>query len=168
MPMSTLLIEAMQPNDWPAVRSIYLEGIATNHATFETEAPSWEDWDASHHRFGRLVAREAEGVCGWAALTLVSRRQVYAGVAEVSVYVAGDSRGKGVGSALLKRLICESEQNGIWTLQASVFPENAATIGLHRACGFREVGRRERIGKLRGVWRDTLLLERRSRVAGID
>ncbi|HXI22413.1 MAG TPA: GNAT family N-acetyltransferase [Pyrinomonadaceae bacterium] len=166
--MSTLLIEAMQPNDWPALRSIYLEGIATGHATFETEAPSWHDWDGRHHRFGRLVAREGDRVVGWAALSPVSRRQVYSGVAEVSVYVAGDSRGKGVGRALLEKLISESEENGIWTLQASVFPDNAATIGLHRGCGFHEVGRRESIGKLNGMWRDTLLLERRSQVAGID
>jgi len=160
--MSTFLIETMQPNDWPAVRSIYLEGIATGDATFETEAPSWEDWNASHHQFGRLVARETDRVVGWAGLSPVSRRQVYSGVAEVSVYVTGDSRGKGVGRALLEQLICDSEQNSIWTLQASVFPENAATIGLHRACGFREVGRRERISRLNGVWRDTVLLERRS------
>jgi phosphinothricin acetyltransferase len=166
--MSTFLIEAMQPGDWPVVRSIYLEGIATGHATFETEAPSWQDWDDSHCHFGRLVARERDQIVGWAALSPVSRRKVYSGVAEVSVYVKGDSRGQGVGRALLEKLICESEQNGIWTLQASVFPENAATIGLHRACGFREVGRRERIGKLKGKWRDTLLLERRSQVARID
>ena len=158
----------MQPSDWPAVRSIYLEGIATGHATFETEAPSWENWDASHCPFARLIARESDRIIGWAMLSPVSRRQVYAGVAEVSVYVAAESRGKGVGRALLENLICESEANGVWTLQASVFPENAATIGLHRACGFREAGRRERIGKLDGAWRDTLLLERRSQVAGID
>jgi L-amino acid N-acyltransferase YncA len=125
--MFTLLIEAMQPDDWPAVRSIYLEGIGSGHATFETEAPSWQDWDASHHQFGRLVAREADRVVGWAALSPVSRRQVYSGVAEVSVYVSDASRGRGVGRALLDKLICESEQNNIWTLQASVFPENAAT-----------------------------------------
>jgi L-amino acid N-acyltransferase YncA len=166
--MSTLLIEAMHPDDWPAVRSIYLEGIASGHATFETEAPSWRDWDASHCDFGRLVALESDRIVGWAALSPVSRRQAYSGVAEVSVYVAGDTRGKGVGRALLDQLISESEQNGIWMLQASVFPENAATVGLHRACGFHEVGRRERIGKLNGTWRDTLLLERRSQVAGID
>lgn len=166
--MSTFLIEAMQPRDWPAVRSIYLEGIATGHATFETEAPSWQDWDGAHCHFGRLVAREPDRIVGWAALIPVSRRKVYSGVAEVSVYVTGDSRGQGVGRVLLKKLICESEENGIWTLQASVFPENAATIGLHRACGFHEVGRRERIGKLKGMWRDTLLLERRSQVAGTD
>src|SRR2546430_12842692 len=132
--MSTFLIEAMQPNDWPAVRSIYLEGMATGLATFETEAPSWENWNASHHQFGRLVAREADRVVGWAALSSVSKRQAYAGVAEVSVYVADSHRGKGIGRALLNQLISESEQNGIWMLQASVFPENAATIGLHRAC----------------------------------
>ena len=166
--MSTFLIEAMQPGDWPVVRSIYLEGIATGHATFETEAPSWQDWDDSHCHCGRLVARERDQIVGWAALSPVSRRKVYSGVAEVSVYVTGDSRGQGVGRALLEKLICEAEQNGIWTLQASVFPENAATIGLHRAYGFREVGRRERIGKLKGTWRDTLLLERRSQVAGIN
>lgn len=166
--MSAFLIEVMHPDDWPAVRSIYLEGIATGHATFETEAPSWQDWDESHHQFGRLVARKADRVVGWAALSPVSRRQVYSGVAEVSVYVSGDSRGKGVGRALLESLISESEKNGIWTLQASVFPDNAATIGLHRACGFHEVGRRERIGRLNRTWRDTLLLERRSQVVGID
>jgi len=161
--MSTFLIEAMKANDWPAVRSIYLEGIATGQATFETEAPTWDDWEASHHQFGRLVVRETDRVIGWAALSPVSRRQVYSGIAEVSVYVTGDSRGQGVGRALLDQLISESEQNGIWTLQASVFPENAATIALHKRTGFREVGRRERIGKLNGTWRDTLLLERRSK-----
>ena len=166
--MSTLLIEAMQPDDWPAARSIYLEGIGSGHATFETEAPSWQDWDAGHYQFGRLVARESDRVVGWAALSPVSRRRVYSGVAEVSVYVSDDRRGQGIGRALLEKLICESEQNNIWTLQASVFPENAATIGLHRGCGFHEVGRRERIGKLNDTWRDTLLLERRSQVAGID
>ena len=166
--MSTLLIEAMQPDDWPAVLSIYLEGIGSGHATFETEAPSWQDWDAAHYQFGRIVAREADRVVGWAALSPVSRRRVYSGVAEVSVYVSDDRRGQGIGRALLEKLICESEQNSIWTLQASVFPENAATIGLHRGCGFHEVGRRERIGKLNDTWRDTLLFERRSQVAGID
>jgi phosphinothricin acetyltransferase len=166
--MSPFLIEAMHPDDWPAVRSIYLEGIASGHATFETEAPSRRDWDASHYQFGRLVAREADRVVGWAALSPVSRRQAYSGVAEVSVYVAGDSRGKRIGRALLDQLICESEQNGIWTLQASVFPENTATIGLHRGCGFNEVGRRERIGKLNSTWRDTLLLERPSPRVGVE
>lgn len=158
----------MQTEDWPTVCSIYLEGIATGQATFETEAPSWEDWDASHLSFCRLVAREENKVIGWAALSSVSRRKAYAGVAEVSVYVAREKRGEGVGRALLERLIIESEQNGVWTLQAAVFPENSATIALHRACGFREVGRRDRISKLNGVWRDTILLERRSSLIGVD
>ena len=166
--MNAYLINAMQPDDWLLVRAIYLEGIATGKATFETEAPSWEEWNASHLVLARLVARDEDRLIGWAALSEVSRRQVYSGVAEVSVYVARDNRRQGVGRALLERLITESEQNGIWTLQASVFPENVATIALHRACGFREVGRRERISKLNGSWRDTILLERRSKSVGFD
>ena len=158
----------MTAGDWEAVRAIYLEGIATGDATFETEAPSWETWDAAHLTFPRLVARADDSVIGWAALSPVSRRKAYAGVAEVSVYVATHNRGKGVGRSLLERLIHESEQGGIWTLQAAVFPENAATIALHKRCGFREVGRRERISKLHGIWRDTILLERRSKVVGVD
>ena len=158
----------MAADDWLAVRTVYLEGIATGEATFETEAPSWEAWDSGHLSFGRLVARDGDSVIGWAALSPVSQRKAYSGVAEVSVYVAAHSRGKGVGQALLERLIRESEQNGIWTLQAAVFPENAATLALHKRCGFREVGRRERISKLNGNWRDTILLERRSRAVGVD
>ncbi|MFY9619097.1 MAG: N-acetyltransferase family protein [Pyrinomonadaceae bacterium] len=158
----------MRAVDWSAVRAIYLEGIATGEATFETEAPSWEEWDAAHLSFARLVGRAGDIVSGWAALSPVSRRRVYAGVAEVSVYVAAHSRGKGVGSGLLERLIKESEQNGIWTLQAAVFPENATTLALHKRCGFREIGRRERISKLSGGWRDTILLERRSQIVGVD
>lgn len=154
--------------DWPAVRAIYLEGIATGEATFETEAPSWKEWDAAHISFARLVARAGDKVSGWSALTPVSRRKAYAGVAEVSVYVAAPRRGQGVGGALLERLIQESEQNGIWTLQAAVFPENAATLALHKRCGFREIGRRERISKLNGNWRDTILLERRSEIVGVS
>jgi phosphinothricin acetyltransferase len=166
--MSSSTIEPMRAGDWPVVRAIYLEGIATGEATFETEAPSWETWDAAQLSFARLVARHGGDVIGWAALSPVSRRKAYAGVAEVSVYVAADSRGRRVGSALLERMIQESEQNGIWTLQAAVFPENAATIALHKRFGFREVGRRERISKLNGIWRDTILLERRSRTVGAD
>ena len=166
--MNAYLINEMQPDDWLLVRAIYLEGMATGKATFETEAPSWEEWNASHLGFARLVARDEDRLIGWAALSEVSRRQVYSGVAEVSVYVARDNRRQGVGRALLERLITESEQNRIWTLQASVFPENVATIALHRACGFREVGRRERISKLNGSWRDTTLLERRSKSVGSD
>ena len=165
---SGFTIEPMRAGDWPVVRSIYLEGIATGEATFETEAPSWEEWDAAHLSFARLVARAGDNVSGWAALSAVSRRKAYAGVAEVSVYVAAHSRGKGVGGALLEWLIQESEQNGIWTLQAAVFPENSATLALHNRCGFRKIGRRERISKLNGRWRDTILLERRSKTVGLE
>jgi L-amino acid N-acyltransferase YncA len=166
--MLSTRIEAMTPQDWEQVRLIYREGIATGHATFETEAPSWECWDASHLPFARLVARDGPGISGWAALSPVSQRQAYAGVAEVSIYVAAQSRGRGIGHALLKELVKESENYRIWTLQAVVFPENAGTLALHRGCGFREVGRRSRIGKLNGEWRDTVLLERRSREIGTD
>jgi len=156
------IIDTMRASDWDQVRAIYLEGIATGQATFETTAPSWEQWDAKHLADGRLVARQADAVVGWAALSLVSDRSVYAGVAEVSIYIGAVARGQGVGRALLTALIAVSEQLGIWTLQAGVFPENAASLSLHRRCGFREVGRRERIGRLHDVWRDVLLLERRS------
>jgi phosphinothricin acetyltransferase len=154
---------------WPAARAIYEAGIATGHATFATEAPSWEDWHRGHLAHGRLAALDEAGqVTGWAALSPVSGRCVYAGVAEVSVYVASDARGRGVGRQLLQALVAESEQHGLWTLQAGIFPENAPSVRLHEACGFRLVGRRERIGQLRGRWRDTLLLERRSAVVGAD
>lgn len=164
----SLRIDPMQLDDWPAVRAIYLEGIATRQATFEIQAPSWETWNASHLPLTRLVAREAETVVGWAALSPVSGRKAYAGVAEVSVYTAESSRGAGLGRQLLEALIAESEANGIWSLQAVMFPENAGSVALHRRCGFRDVGRRERIARLDGVWRDTILLERRSRRIGID
>lgn len=160
------IITPMRPEDWSAVEQIYLEGIATGNATFETASPGWEKWNANHHAHSRLVARDERSTLGWAALSPVSARSVYAGVAEVSIYVADTSRGKGVGRALLNDLIQQSEQNGIWTLQAGIFPENTASIELHKSCSFREVGRRERIGKLGEVWRDAVLLERRSRVAG--
>ncbi|HET7461912.1 MAG TPA: GNAT family N-acetyltransferase [Longimicrobium sp.] len=152
----------MQPAHWDEVRRIYLEGMATGNATFQAEAPAWEAWDAGHHPHSRLVALEDERVAGWAALSPVSARPVYAGVAEVSVYVAASHRGRGVGGALLGALIRGSEENGIWTLQAGIFPENVASITLHERHGFRIVGRRERIGRLHGTWRDVLLLERRS------
>ena len=155
-------IERLTPSDWDAVRGIYLEGIATGDATFETDAPGWEIWDGAHRQDARLVARRAGRVVGWAALTRVSGRCVYAGVAEVSVYVAGSARGEGVGRALLEALIAASEQAGVWTLQAGIFPENAASIALHERCGFRIVGRRERLGRLGPTWRDVMLLERRS------
>ena len=162
----TFVIEKMQPVHWERVRAIYVEGVATGHATFETEAPEWERWDASHMRDGRLVALEGVRVEGFAALSPVSARKVYEGVAEVSVYVGAEFRGKGLGRALLEALIRESEAGGVWTLQAGIFPENEASVVLHRACGFREVGRRERIGKHGGRWRDTVLLERRSEIVG--
>ena len=156
------VIDQMRASDWEQVRAIYLEGIRTGDATFETEAPSWERWDEGHLLFARLVLRDGGAVLGWAALSPVSKREVYRGVAEVTVYVAEGARGRGIGRALLAALIAEAERNGIWTLQASIFPENTASVELHRRCGFREVGRRERIAMLHGVWRDTLLFERRS------
>lgn len=161
-------IEIMRADDWHRVKDIYLEGIATGEATFETDAPSWPAWNSSHLPFARLIARAEGSVCGWAALSPVSRRAVYAGVAEVSIYVSADRRRRGIGRALLDRLISESERNGIWTLQAVVFAENLATLALHQSRGFREVGRRERIGRLDGRWRDTLLLERRSPIVGVE
>ena len=166
--MIETIIEPMAARHWDQVAAIYREGIATGHATFETVAPSFEQWDQSHLPRARLIARHGEVIAGWAALSPVSQRRVYAGVAEVSVYVAATARGSGVGKKLLAALIDESERNGIWTLQAGIFPENLASIALHTACGFREVGRRERIGKMKGVWRDTILLERRSLEVGID
>jgi len=162
------VIEKMRARHWAGVRAVYLEGIETGEATFELEAPAWEIWDASHLPFARLVALAGERLAGWAALSPVSTRKVYAGVAEVSVYVGAEFRGRGLGRALLEALIRESEANGVWTLQAGIFPENSASVALHTACGFRLVGRRERIGKLRGRWRDTVLLERRSSVVGTD
>ena len=166
--MNEIVINQMSGADWPCVKAIYLEGIAIGNATFETEAPSWEAWDTAHLQFARLVARQGETIIGWAALSPMSQRCVYGGVAEVSVYVSMSKRGSGVGRKLLEALISESEKNGIWTLQAGIFSENAASLRLHRASGFREVGRRERIGKLHGVWRDTILLERRSRIIGAE
>ena len=161
------VIEQMSRVDWEQVKAIYLEGIATGNATFETEAPSWEVWNSSHLPFARLVARFSDRVAGWAALSPVSPRCVYGGVAEVSVYVSQAHRHSGIGRQLLSALIGESERNGIWTLQAGMFPENVGSLALHQRSGFREVGRRERIGRLNGVWRDTILLERRSSLVGI-
>ena len=159
------VIDQMRASDWEQVRAIYLEGIRSGHSTFETDAPSWEKWDEGHHQFARLVMRDGETVLGWAALSPVSKRPVYRGVAEVTVYVSENTRKQGIGHALLEALIQESEKNGIWTLQASIFPENKASVQLHLRCGFREVGRRERIAMLNGVWRDTLLFERRNRIS---
>jgi L-amino acid N-acyltransferase YncA len=173
-------IMPMPPDLWAAVREIYRQGIATGNATFETELPEWEKWDSNHRKDCRLVGLEPfekDGefviplekvtVIGWAALSPVSGRAVYRGVAEVSVYIAAAARGRGVGKALLRALVNESERNGIWTLQAGIFPENLASVSLHKSCGFREVGVKRRIGKLGDVWRDVVLLERRSASVGV-
>ncbi len=162
-------IEALAPADWPAVRAIYEQGIATGNATLEAGAPSWEAWDEEHRPYGRFVARDDEHVLGWVALTPASGRCVYEGVAEVSVYVAEDARGRGVGRALMAALIEASEAVGIWTLQAGIHPENEASLALHRHAGFRVIGVRERLGKdPSGRWRDVVILERRSRLVGAD
>ncbi|HEX3745287.1 MAG TPA: GNAT family N-acetyltransferase [Bryobacteraceae bacterium] len=160
-------IAAMQDADWLAVREIYGEGIATGNATFQTEAPQWPEWDADHLRHSRLIAQGGGTAGGWAALSAVSRRACYAGVAEVSIYIAAAHRGQGLGRRLLAALIDRSEAHGIWTLQAGIFPENAASLALHERLGFRQVGVRERIAQRDGIWRDTVLLERRSKVVGI-
>lgn len=155
-------IGQLRDKDWPAVRTIYQEGIATGNATFETETPDWETWDQAHRSDCRIVARASDRVVGWAALSPVSGRCVYDGVAEVSVYVAATARGRGIGKALLSALVQASERAGVWTLQAGIFPENVASIAIHKACGFRKVGIRERLGQMDGVWRDVILMERRS------
>jgi L-amino acid N-acyltransferase YncA len=155
-------IRAMRAEDWPTVKTIYEQGIATRLATFETAAPAWEAWDAAHLAGPRLVAEEEGEVVGWAALSPVSRRACYAGVVEESLYVAEGAQGRGVGVALLGRLCADAEAAGIWTIQTSIFAENLASIELHRRCGFRVVGVRERIGQLDGIWRDTVLMERRA------
>jgi len=161
-------IADMQDGDWNAVRQIYLEGIATGNATFETSAPDWSRWSEGHPQEFRLIARADDEVLGWAALSRVSSRCVYAGVMEVSVYVAAAARSHGLGRKLLQALIDRSERHNIWTLQAGIFPENLASLAIHKACGFREVGVRRKLGQLRGVWRDVLFLERRSPVVGIS
>ena len=163
-----LTVEKMRAEDWEGVRAVYAEGLATGDATFETQVPDRARWDASHLSCCRLVALAGGRVAGWAALSRVSAREVYRGVAEVSVYVGEGFRGLGVGRVLLQGLVAASEAEGFWTLQASVFPENEASVALHRSCGFREVGRRVRVGRLGGRWRDTVLLERRSETVGVD
>jgi phosphinothricin acetyltransferase len=159
------VIRELRADDWPAVRTIYEQGIRGGNATFETEPPSWERWDAAHPEL-RLVAERDGSVVGWAALSPASARHCYRGVGDVSVYVAEEARGAGLGRELLHRLVERSEEAGYWTLTAGVFPENEASLRLHTACGFREVGVRERLGRLNGVWRDVVLLERRSALVG--
>ena len=152
----------MRTDDWPAVKAIYEQGMATKNATFDTEAPAWEDWDAGHLAEPRLVAERDGTIVAWAALSPTSRRSAYAGVVENSIYVDETARGQGIGRELLGALLAQADAAGIWTVQTSIFPENVASVGLHEACGFRVVGTRERIGQMDGVWRDTVLLERRA------
>jgi L-amino acid N-acyltransferase YncA len=155
----------MRTEDWPAVSAIYERGIAGRQATFETKAPDWDAWDRSHLRDCRLVAIEDERVVGWAALAPVSRRECYRGVVENSIYVDSAAQRRGIGRALLERLVADAERADIWTIQTGVFPENEASVALHLACGFRVVGTRERLAQLDGEWRDVLFLERRSKEA---
>jgi len=157
-------IRNLLASDWDRVKVIYEKGIATGNATFQASAPSWEEWDSSHLQNSRVVAEEDGKVIGWAALTPVSSRCVYAGVAEVSVYVDTNHCGKGVGYALLEELVLLSEADGIWTLQSGIFPENISSLKIHEKAGFRILGQREKIGKQNSVWRDTVLLERRSKL----
>ena len=161
------LVQEMKRADLKDVLKIYSEGIASGNATFETSAPGEEEWDKIHLSDCRLVARASEEVIGWAALSPVSGRCTYSGVAEVSVYVTDRATGEGVGKALLSELVKESEKAGIWTLDAGIFPENKASIAVHESCGFREVGYREKLGSANGIWRDVILLERRSRKVGV-
>lgn len=160
-------IRPFQPGDWPAVQEIYQQGIDTGHATFQTKAKDWVGWDSSTLKECRLVAVAGEQVVGWATLSLVSSRPVYAGVAEVSIYVATAQQGRGIGRRLLTALVTESERAGFWTLQAGIFPENRASVELHQKCGFRVVGVRHKLGQMHGLWRDVLLLERRSQHVGV-
>jgi phosphinothricin acetyltransferase len=166
--MENITIRNMEPNDWQTVKEIYERGIATGIATFETSASDWTKWNNGHLKFARMVAIDNNKVVGWAALSNVSDRCVYGGVAEISIYISDESRGKGIGKLLLKQVILQSEANGIWTIQAGIFTENIASIKLHESVGFRVIGHREKIGKLNNKWRDNYILERRSNIVGID
>jgi len=163
-----IVIDKMIPSDWDRVREIFIEGIQTGNATFRTEAPTWDDWEKDHLRPCRLVAKHDGEVLGWVALSPISSMIAFSGVAEVSIYIASRAAGMGIGSKLLKQVIDTSEQYKIWTIQSMIFPENTASINLHRKFGFEEVGTRRQIGKLNGVWRDVVLLERRSTVIGVE
>jgi L-amino acid N-acyltransferase YncA len=159
-------IRPMTIEDWIPVAEIYRQGIETRNATFETEIPTWDKWDSSHLKSCRIVASAVNTTVAWAALVPVSKRKVYSGVAEISIYVSNKYKGQGIGTRLLEKLITESEKEGFWTLQAVIFPENIASLKIHQDLGFRKVGFREKIGKMDGNWRDTILLERRSKIAG--
>ncbi len=157
----------IEATHYPQIAEIYMQGIATGNATFQSEAPCWEDWDKNHLRHCRFVALDNNDMAGWAALSPVSGRCVYAGVAETSIYIASNYRGKGVGKLLLAELVSQSEQQGLWTLQAGIFPENTGSLQLHEKLGFRQIGYREKIGHMNGTWRDIILMERRSKIVGI-
>lgn len=163
-----MTIRSMQISDWDEVAQIYAEGIQTGFATFEQQVPTYESWDKAHIESCRLVAEEGGKILGWAALSPVSSRCVYGGVGEVSVYIGEKSRGKGVGKALLTQLVKESEDAGFWTIQSGIFPENDASIALHEKVGFRFIGKRERVAKIHGIWKDNFLFEKRSNTIGID
>ena len=158
----------MLPNHWKDVARIYQQGIQTGYATFEKEIPTWEKWNDSHLKTCRLIAQLEAEIVGWAALSPVSSRSVYGGVAEVSIYIAVNQRGKNIGNILLKELISESEKNQFWTLQSGIFPENIGSIKLHENHGFRQIGFREKVGNLEDIWKDNVLFERRSKIIGID
>jgi len=160
-------LRTMTPDDWQEVARIYKEGLDTGNATFQQVVPTWEEWNNGHSKSCRIVAFVDGAMAGWAALSAVSSRAVYAGVAEVSVYIGSNFRGQRIGDQLMKQLIAESEAEGFWTLQSSIFPENEASIRLHEKYGFRTLGYREKVGKMNGIWRDTVIMERRSKVTGI-
>ncbi len=168
MALAGIILRPMTPMDWESVAEIYRQGIETGNATFQTEVPSWDNWNSGHLKLCRIIAVYQDEIVGWAALLPVSGRSVYAGVAEVSVYVSTQHIGRKIGTNLLGKLISESEKAGFWTLQSSVFAENKASIKIHENLGFRRIGYREKIAKLNGLWRDTILLERRSMVTGIS
>ncbi|MFC4024850.1 GNAT family N-acetyltransferase [Oceanobacillus longus] len=161
-------IDKMLDADWEQVRNIFIQGIETKNATFETEAPSWEEWNQGHIQECRLVVRDGEKVLGWAALSPISSRRAFTGIAELSIYFSLDSVGKGIGTKLIQTVIESSEAAGFWTLQSGIFPENISSIRLHEKAGFRMIGIRERMGKLDDVWRDVAMMERRSEIVGID
>ena len=166
--MGEITLRSMLESDWHQVSGIYEQGMRTGKATFETSVPSWEKWNESHLKFGRWVALDGENVLGWVALSTVTDRCVYSGVAEVSVYVSLEHGGKGIGKKLLEKVIEDSESNGIWTINAAMFPENQASISLHKKAGFREIGYREKIAQISGVWKDNVLMERRSKKVGMQ
>ncbi|CAM4179453.1 GNAT family N-acetyltransferase [Zobellia nedashkovskayae] len=166
--MIEIELKAMLPEDWQSVSKIYAEGMSTGYATFEQQTPTYEAWSTNHLEHCRLVAFLGDKCMGWAALSPVSKRAVYCGVAEVSIYILQDAQGKGVGSKLMQALISESEENGFWTLQSGIFPENKGSIRLHEKMGFRYIGKREQIAQRDGIWKDNLLFERRSKIVGAN